>query len=96
MHEVQTVNFVGVPLMVVRTVCTLGFHRREVRRCEWEIRLPKPGPLPQTSHLAATGNSPRWDLDGTWMNWMERDEPESTWNNRGRISDGGGRPQIPG
>jgi len=54
MHEVQTVSLVGVPPMVVRTVCTLGFQRRGVRRCEWEMLLPKPGPLPQTSHLAAT------------------------------------------
>ncbi|GLZ79918.1 hypothetical protein Afil01_47250 [Actinorhabdospora filicis] len=28
-----------------------GFHRRRVRRCEWDTLLPKPGPLPQTSHL---------------------------------------------
>lgn len=54
MHEVQTVSLVGVPLIVVRTVWTFGFQRRGVRRCEWEMLLPKPGPLPQTSHLAAT------------------------------------------
>lgn len=35
----------------------LGFQRRRVRRCENEIELPKPGPLPQTSQVAATGNS---------------------------------------
>ena len=54
MQDVQTVSLVGVPPMVVRTVWTLGFQRRGVRRCEWEMLLPKPGPLPQTSHLAAT------------------------------------------
>ena len=54
MHEVHTVNLVGVPFTVVRTVCTLGFQRRRVRRWECEMLLPKPGPLPQTSHLAAT------------------------------------------
>src|SRR4051794_13809868 len=35
----------------------LGFHRRGVRRCEWETDIPKPGPLPQTSHTEATRNS---------------------------------------
>lgn len=54
MHEVHTVSLVGVPLILVRTVWTLGFQRRDVRRCECEMLLPKPGPLPQTSHLAAT------------------------------------------
>src|SRR5690625_2828265 len=34
-----------------------GFQRRRVRRCECEMLLPKPGPLPQTSHVAATGDS---------------------------------------
>ena len=32
----------------------IGFQRRFVRRCECEMLLPKPGPLPQTSQLAAT------------------------------------------
>jgi hypothetical protein len=34
-----------------------GFHRRWVRRCECETDMPKPGPLPQTSHTAATSHS---------------------------------------
>src|SRR5665647_2524442 len=42
----------------------LGFQRRLVRRWEWEMLCPKPGPLPQTSQLAATCISssctPRW------------------------------------
>jgi hypothetical protein len=33
-----------------------------VRRCEWEMLLPKPGPLPQTSQLAATGVTPRLQI----------------------------------
>ena len=41
-----------------RTVWMFGFQRRGVRRCEWEMLLPKPGPLPQTSQLAATVNTP--------------------------------------
>jgi hypothetical protein len=35
-----------------------GFHRRWVRRCECETDMPKPGPLPQTSHTAATSHTP--------------------------------------
>jgi hypothetical protein len=34
-----------------------GFQRRRVRRCEWEMLLPKLGPLPQISQLAATAYS---------------------------------------
>jgi hypothetical protein len=30
-----------------------------VRRCEWETRMPNPGPLPHTSQTEATGNSKR-------------------------------------
>ncbi len=40
-----------------RTLCTFGFHRRCVRRWEWETDMPKPGPLPQTSQTLATGAS---------------------------------------
>ena len=35
-------------------VWMFGFQRRRVRRCECEMLLPKPGPLPQTSQVAAT------------------------------------------
>ncbi len=41
-----------------RTVWMFGFHRRWVRRCECETDMPKPGPLPQTSHTAATSDTP--------------------------------------
>jgi len=56
-HEVHTLIRLRVPPTVVRTVWMFGFQRRGVRRCECEIELPKPGPLPQTSQLAATGHS---------------------------------------
>ncbi len=59
MHEVQTLSRFGVRPTTARTVWMLGFQRRGVRRCEWEMLLPKPGPLPQTSQLAATGVTPR-------------------------------------
>src|SRR3954464_13401852 len=35
-----------------------GFHRRLVRRWEWETALPKPGFLPHTSQTAATSDTP--------------------------------------
>src|SRR3954447_23921854 len=57
MHEVQTLSRFGVFPTTARTRWMLGFQRRGVRRCEWEMLLPKPGPLPQTSQLAATGYS---------------------------------------
>ena len=58
MHDVQTLSFFVVPPPAgVRTVWMLGFHRRFVRRCEWDTLWPKPGPLPQTSHTLATGIS---------------------------------------
>lgn len=57
MHEVQTLRRFGVRPTTARTRWMLGFQRRGVRRCEWEMLLPKPGPLPQTSQLAATGHS---------------------------------------
>src|SRR5438105_15515341 len=57
MHEVHTLSRFGVLPTSARTRWMLGFQRREVRRCECEMLLPKPGPLPQTSQLAATGHS---------------------------------------
>src|SRR5829696_5358285 len=57
-QDVHTVTRRRVPGETsARTVCTLGFHRREVRRWEWDTDLPKPGRLPQTSHTLATGCS---------------------------------------
>ena len=56
-QEVQTLSRFGVtPFTSVRTRWMLGFQRRLVRRCECEMLCPKPGPLPQTSQLAATGD----------------------------------------
>jgi hypothetical protein len=43
---------------MARTVWMFGFQRRGVRRCECEMLLPKPGPLPQTSQVAATEDTP--------------------------------------
>jgi hypothetical protein len=57
MQEVQTLSRLGVTPMRTRIDWMLGFQRRGVRRCEWEMLLPKPGPLPQTSQLAATVNN---------------------------------------
>jgi hypothetical protein len=54
MHEVQTLRRFGLPSTIVRTRWMFGFQRRLVRRCEWEMLLPKLGLLPQTSHVAAT------------------------------------------
>jgi hypothetical protein len=39
---------------MVRTLWMFGFQRRLVRRCEWEMLLPKLGLLPHTSQVAAT------------------------------------------
>ena len=54
MHEVQTFSRLGVPFTLARTFWMLGSKRRLVRTWECEIVCPKPGPLPQTSQLAAT------------------------------------------
>jgi hypothetical protein len=54
MQDVQTFKRFGVPPTLACTVWMFGSNRRLVRRCEWEIACPKPGPLPQTSQLAAT------------------------------------------
>lgn len=53
-HDVHALTFFGVPFCTVRTVWMLGFQRREVRRCECEMLLPKLGLLPQTSQWEAT------------------------------------------
>ena len=54
MQEVHTFKRFGVLPTMARTVWMFGFQRRLVRTCECEIEWPKPGPLPQTSQLAAT------------------------------------------
>src|SRR3954451_14575820 len=59
MHEVQTFCRLRVPPTRVRIDWMLGFQRRGVRRCEYEMLLPKPGPLPQTSQVAATVSNSR-------------------------------------
>src|SRR5579875_3351179 len=57
MQDVQTFMRLGVRPTMARTVWMLGFQRRRVRRCECEMLLPKPGPLPHTSQTEATGYS---------------------------------------
>jgi hypothetical protein len=58
MHDVHTFMRFGVPRpTLARTVWMFGFQRRRVRRCECEMLLPKPGPLPHTSQTEATGHS---------------------------------------
>lgn len=58
-QDVHTLRRLGVRPMSARTVWMLGFQRRDVRRCECEMLLPKLGPLPQTSQVAATVISSR-------------------------------------
>ena len=53
MQDVQTFRRFGELLTTACTVWMFGLKRRLVRRCEWEMAWPKPGPLPQTSHTAA-------------------------------------------
>ena len=53
-QEVQTFTRLGVPATTARTRWMFGFQRRFVRMWECEMLCPKPGPLPQTSQLAAT------------------------------------------
>ncbi|MDX6225996.1 MAG: hypothetical protein QOE64_2372 [Frankiales bacterium] len=60
MHDVQTLRRFGVRPISAFTVWMFGFHRRRVRRWEWDTDMPKPGPLPQTSHTEATRNSKKW------------------------------------
>src|SRR4051794_8831171 len=57
MHEVHALirrRFPGA--ISARTDWMFGFQRRGVRRCECDTDIPKPGPLPHTSHTAATVN----------------------------------------
>jgi len=53
-QEVHTLRRLGVPATTARTRWMFGFQRRFVRMWECEMLCPKPGPLPQTSQLAAT------------------------------------------
>src|SRR3712207_8065527 len=55
MQEVQALTRLRPPPeTAARTDWMFGFQRRGVRRCEWDTDMPKPGPLPHTSHTAAT------------------------------------------
>jgi len=70
MQDVHTLSRFGVLPTMAFTRWMFGFQRREVRRCEWEMLLPKPGPLPQTSQLAATVDTPSI---GWTMRWGRLD-----------------------
>ena len=54
MQDVQARTRLVPPPDFTRTVWMFGLNRRRVRRCEWEMVLPNPGPFPQISHVAAT------------------------------------------
>src|SRR5688500_5713595 len=57
MHEVHALIRRRLPGAIsARTDWMFGFQRRGVRRCECDTDIPKPGPLPHTSHTAATVN----------------------------------------
>lgn len=53
-QEVQTFRRRLRPDTKARTRWMFGFQRLLVRRWEWEMLCPNPGPLPQISQLAAT------------------------------------------
>ena len=57
---VHTFRRFGVPLTRARMRWMFGFQRRLVRTWECDTDLPKPGPLPQTSHTEATVISFVW------------------------------------
>ena len=58
-QEVHTLTLRTVPGATwARTGWMFGFQRRWVRRWECETLMPKPGPLPHTSHTAATPVTP--------------------------------------
>ena len=82
-HEVHTLSLRTVPgATCARTGWMFGFHRRWVRRCECDTLMPKPGPLPHTSHTAATPNTPvalpghrhRGRFDDVWISSWARNE----------------------
>src|SRR6476661_8284333 len=55
MHEVHALIRRRLPgATSARTDWMFGFQRRVVRRCECDTDIQKPGPLPHTSHTAAT------------------------------------------
>lgn len=53
MQLVHAYTRFGEPFTTARTRCTFGFHRRLVRRCEWETCMPKNGFFPQMSQTEA-------------------------------------------
>src|SRR4051794_19849136 len=58
MHEVQALIRLALPDTAARTLWMFGFQRRLVFFLDQGTLWPKPGPLPHTSHTAATGVTP--------------------------------------
>src|SRR5215510_3443639 len=76
-QAMQTWTRRGVPFTTARMRCTLGFQRRLVRRCEWLIRMPNCGFLPQMSQTDAMSED--LELGGTDGGY----QPRSTIPSRG-------------
>ena len=55
-HCVQTGMRRTVPLLIVFTRCTFGFHILRFRLLAWETLFPKFGPFPQIAHLAMSSS----------------------------------------
>src|ERR1700742_2818037 len=104
MHDVHTFMRFGVPgPTLARTVWMFGFQRRRVRRCECEMLLPKPGPLPHTSQTEATGHSKVEDwririMGAARASHARQGQPsENTQRNAGtRTERAGKQPERPG
>ena len=58
MQEVQALTRFGAPDTIARMRWMFGFQRRFVFFFDQGTLWPKPGPLPHTSHTAATGVAP--------------------------------------
>src|SRR6201992_4150443 len=90
MHDVHTFMRFGVPWpTLARTVWMFGFQRRRVRRCECEMLLPKPGPLPHTSQTEATGHS---KVDEGRRPLTPREQPSEDIQGNGSEATGGKLP----
>ena len=93
-HEVHTLSLRTVPGATwARTGWMFGFQRRCVRRCECETLMPKPGPLPHTSHTAATPNTTCQEFaTGRWADQSRRHRPDASPGNLPRVLTRGAGP----
>jgi len=84
MHDAHTFRRLWVPRpTTARTVWMFGLKRRRVRRWECDTDMPNPGPLPQTSQTAATGDTPKM----RWAATREDVAADFESDNRTRLSD---------